>query len=604
MLPHEQIGALCEQIREFLIENVSRTGGHLASNLGAVELTVALHRVFDTQKDRIIFDVGHQSYVHKILTGRRERFDTLRCFGGISGFPNPAESEHDAFVCGHSSNSVSAALGMARARRITGGNYDVACVIGDGALTGGMAYEALNDAGQSGEPLLVILNDNDMSIEKNVGALSDKLIKLRCKKRYLRAKELTKAGLSKIPFGNAVISSVRSVKSAVKRAMLPSTFFENIGFYYLGPADGHDEDTLERMINYARTLNKPVLLHIKTIKGKGYEFAEKNPEKFHSVGRFDVKTGQNIDAGKASFSDIFGQCLCIDAENNGKICAVTAAMTSGTGLVEFARRFPDRFFDVGIAEQHAVTMCAAMANQGAYPVCAVYSSFLQRAYDQLIHDTSVLSEPVLFAVDRAGIVGQDGQTHNGVFDVAFLSSVPGMNIYCPSSFAELKSIVGRTAGKINGPVAIRYPRGTEGCYKDDNFNEAVSVLKRGDSVTVVSYGIMINQAIAACDILESRGISCELIKLNRIFPVETDKIFESCKKTGKIAVIEDVAAEGCIGQKIAALMEEHGIATEYARLFNVGAGLLPHGKTEQIYKYCGIDAQSIADSVAGELNGN
>lgn len=600
-LSRREIIDLCEEIRGFLIQNVSQTGGHLASNLGVVELTVALHRVLNNPKDRIIFDVGHQSYIHKILTGRRDRFSGLRQYGGISGFPRPQESQYDAFIAGHSSTSVSLALGMARARRISGEDYNIACVLGDGALTGGMIYEALNDAGQSGEPMLVILNDNDMSIEKNVGAISDKLMRLRSRKRYLRAKEMTKSALSKIYFGNVLISAVRKIKSTLKKALLPCSFFENIGFYYLGPADGHDAETIERMISYAISLKKPVLLHVKTIKGKGYKFAEQNPEKFHSIGKFDIKTGRQINSKDDSFSSVFGQCMCDIAEKDGKTCVVTAAMTSGTGLSEFYRKYPDRFFDVGIAEQHAATMCAAMAKQGLHPVFAVYSSFLQRAYDQIVHDAAIMSLPVLFAVDRAGIVGQDGQTHNGVFDIAFLSSVPNVEIFCPSSYAELKYFLKSHISEINCPVFLRYPRGGELDYRDNRFYEDISLLQNGSDLTVVSYGIMINQAVRACEILESSGISCELIKINRVFPLEPDKIISSCKKTKKLIVLEDVANEGCIGQKLAAKLSILHIDMDYLRMFNAGDGFLPHGSVEQIYKLCGIDAESIADTVQKEL---
>ena len=459
-LDKSQLPQLSGELREFLVENVSRTGGHLASNLGAVELTVAIHRVFDISRDRLVFDVGHQCYVHKALTGRKELFSTLRQFGGLSGFPKPYESVHDAFIAGHASNSVSVALGMARARTLKGEDYNVLALIGDGALTGGLAYEGLNNAGASGEPLIVILNDNGMSINPNVGAMPGHLSRLRSKPVYYHFKKWYRGLFGKHPEKNRVYRFNHRVKSFLKKSIWPrSTLFEDMGFTYLGPIDGHDLPRLCDMLQWAKELKGPVLVHVHTVKGKGYSFAEQNPGKFHGVAPFDPATGLLKKPGGESFSSVFGKTLADCAARDSRVCAITAAMADGTGLGPFAKEFPERFFDVAIAEGHGVSMAAGLASQGMIPVFAVYSTFLQRGYDMLVHDVSLQHLHVVLGVDRAGLVGADGETHHGCFDSLFLCAIPGFTVLCPASFSELRTMLRQALFDIPGPVAVRYPRG-------------------------------------------------------------------------------------------------------------------------------------------------
>ncbi len=443
-LPEGQLPQLCQELREFLVKSVSQTGGHLASNLGAVELTVAIHRVFDTERDRLVFDVGHQCYVHKMLTGRRERFATLRQLDGLSGFPKPHESVHDAFIAGHASNSVSVALGMARARTLGGEDYRVLALIGDGALTGGLAYEGLNNAGASGEPLIVILNDNGMSINPNVGAMPSHLARLRSRPGYYHFKKWYRSLFGPRPMKNLLYRFNHKVKTFLKRNLFPgSTLFEDMGFTYLGPVDGHDLPRLCDTLDWARELDCPVVVHVNTVKGKGWSFAERNPDMYHGVGPFDLESGLLKKAGEESFSSVFGKALADFAREDSRVCAVTAAMADGTGLSGFAKTFPDRFFDVGIAEGHGVSMAAGMAARGLLPVFAVYSTFLQRSYDMLIHDVALEQLHVVLGVDRAGLVGADGETHHGCFDPLFLPALPGYTVLCPASFAELRRMLRR-----------------------------------------------------------------------------------------------------------------------------------------------------------------
>ena len=451
---------VCDEVRQELLRTVSQTGGHLASNLGTVELTVALHRVFDFEKDRLVFDVGHQCYTHKMLTGRADQMNTLRKLGGLSGFPKPHESRSDAFIAGHASNSVSVALGMARARTQLGEDYRVVALIGDGALTGGLAYEGLSDAGQSGEKLLVILNDNGMSIRKNVGSIAKLLARQHLGEGYLKFKRGYGSLMHTIPGGKHIYNLTHRIKKAIKGTILPSTFFEELGFDYIGPVDGHDLKDLTRLLRWADSLDGPVLLHVCTTKGKGYKPAEDTPEYYHGVGAFDLAKGVSTKP-KTDYSAVFGQCLTELADEDRRICAVTAAMQSGTGLDGFAERHHDRLYDVGIAEGHAVAMCAGMAKQGMLPVFAVYSTFLQRSYDMLLHDVALQQLHVVFGVDRAGLVGADGETHQGVFDLAFLSTIPHMTVLAPASYAELRSMLRSALYDYSGPVAVRYPRGTE-----------------------------------------------------------------------------------------------------------------------------------------------
>lgn len=457
-----QAKLLCDQLRGQIISSVSRTGGHLASSLGVVEATVAVHRVFNLETDRLVFDVGHQCYAHKILTQRGDQMGTLRKLGGLSGFPKPREHRADAFIAGHASNAVSVALGMARARTLSGEDYSVLAMLGDGAMTGGLAYEGLSDAGQSREQLVVILNDNGMSITKNVGGVAQHLAQQRLKPQYLQFKKFYRRVTGATAVGRGLYRFTHRAKQAVKNAVLHCSMFEDMGFTYLGPVDGHDVNYLTRLLRYAKELNSPVLLHIKTIKGKGYAPAEREPDRFHGVGPFRVEDGAPLSPGGESFSCVFGDALCRLARERDDVAAITAAMPDGTGLTGFAREFPSRFFDVGIAEGHAVSMAAGMAKQRMIPVAAIYSTFLQRAYDMLIHDVAIQNLHVVFGVDRAGLSGEDGETHHGVFDIAYLSSVPGMKIYCPASFEELRAMLRYAVEKVRGPVAVRYPRGEIG----------------------------------------------------------------------------------------------------------------------------------------------
>ena len=499
-LPEEELEPLCQELRDYMISSISRTGGHLASNLGAVELTVALHRVYDTSRDRVVFDVGHQSYVHKIITGRRDSFCTLRQHGGLSGFPKPYESEDDAFIAGHASNSVSVALGMARARTLSHADYDVAAIIGDGALSGGLAYEGLANAAASGEPLVVILNDNNMSINENVGGTAHLLESLRVRPGYISFKRWYRDVFTKLP---GLYKFNHAIKEWLKKRLLPGNVFSGMGMYYLGPVDGHDIGKLETVIRWARELRKPVLVHVVTKKGKGYKYAEEHPEKFHGVGRFDIETGELHDSGDC-FSAKMGESLSRLADGDGRIIGITAAMSSGTGMDVFSAAHPDRFFDVGIAEGHAVSMAGGMAKQGMVPVFAVSSSFLQRGYDMLIHDVALQNLHVVFCVDRAGLVGSDGETHHGVFDVSYLSSVPDMTVLCPASYAELETMLRAAIYDINGSVAIRYPRGGEGKYTACN-TAPETLLREGRDVTLVCYGIMTNEVLDAANTPSLRG---------------------------------------------------------------------------------------------------
>ncbi|MBO5496888.1 MAG: 1-deoxy-D-xylulose-5-phosphate synthase, partial [Oscillospiraceae bacterium] len=503
-----ELRKLAGELREFEIQSIAKTGGHLASNLGTVELTLALHRVYDTEKDRLVFDVGHQSYTHKIITGRRDSFSTLRQHGGLSGFPKPYEAVDDAFIAGHASNSISVALGMARARSYLKEDYDVVALIGDGALTGGLAYEGLADAAASNEPLVIILNDNNMSISENVGGMARLLQSLRIKPGYINFKKWFRS-VSK--HTRVVYDVVHRFKEWLKARILPSNVFSELGLYYLGPVDGHNLEQLENAIRLARDLEKPVILHVITKKGKGCPYAEAHPDKYHGVGSFDPASGELLSSG-VSFSDKAGEYLCQFAEQDDRLTVITAAMSGGTGTECFGAKYPDRFYDIGIAEGHAVAMAAGMAKQGLLPVFAVYSSFLQRSFDMLIHDVSLLGLHVVFCVDRAGLVGSDGETHHGVFDISYLRTVPGMTVLCPASFLELKDMMGYALHSVSGPVAIRYPRGGEGRYRDSSMS-GETILREGSDLTIACYGTLVNEALDAADLLEAKGISAEIVKI-------------------------------------------------------------------------------------------
>lgn len=591
-----QLPELCRELRAFLLQSVSKTGGHLSSNLGAVELTLALHRVYDTEKDRLVFDVGHQCYVHKLLTGRREQFDSLRKLGGLSGFPKPGESVHDAFIAGHASNSVSAALGMARARKRTGEDYNVVALIGDGALTGGLAYEGLSDVGGSGEAMTVVLNDNGMSIGPSVGGMANLLRRARTRRGYLSFKRHYRRFIGRWP---ALYRFTHALKEWAKDRLIGSNVFEEMGYDYIGPVDGHDTALLELALQLAKETPSPVLVHVLTVKGKGCDFAEAAPNTFHGVGSFDSQTGE-LPPSATDFSAVFGETLTQLAQEDEKLCAITAAMVSGTGLSGFAQAYPERFYDVGIAEGHATTMAAGMAKQGARPVFAVYSSFLQRAYDMLIHDVSLQNLHVVFGVDRAGLVGRDGETHHGVFDVNYLCSVPGMTLLCPASFAELRSMLRIALYEIPGPVALRYPRGGEGVYKDDRARETVSVLREGRDVTLVAYGTMVNEALTAAETLAEAGVSAEVLRLGLIRPLDTQPVFASVRKTGALLVAEEICDAGCVGERLASALAQAGIDARI-RLLNLGAGIVPQGSVEELRTLQGIDSFAIAQA-ARELS--
>ena len=592
-LSDSEAAELCRRLRVRLIDTVSRTGGHLASSLGAVELIVAIHRVFDTGRDRLVFDVGHQCYAHKILTGRNAAMETLRTFGGIAGFPKPVESPSDAFIAGHASNSVSVALGMARVRTLQNENYQVLALIGDGALTGGLAYEGLSDAGDSGEPLIVILNDNGMSITRSVGGVAEHLARQRLKPQYLHFKKGYRKVMSVLPLGGHIYNVTHKVKTAIKETLLPCSLFEDMGFTYLGPVDGHDVKRLTQLLSYARELKGPVLLHVRTVKGKGYTPAERNPDLFHGVGRFCVETGEPVHPTAPNFSAVFGQALCELAEKDPKICAITAAMQGGTGLNGFAQRFPERFFDVGIAEGHAAAMAAGMAKQGMTPVFAVYSTFLQRSYDMLLHDVALQGLHVVLAVDRAGLVGEDGETHHGLFDPAFLDTIPGMTVLCPASFAELRDMLEYAVYEVKGPVAIRYPRGGEGAYQDGAPRHPAVLLREGTDLTLAGCGTLVNELLDCADRLAADGIRAEVVKLNTITPLPLELVARSVKKTGRLLVAEESAEMGGIGQRIAAGLLAVGVPVQGLALASTGRGFVTHGTIPQLRRLCGLDGESL-----------
>lgn len=596
----EEDQALCNEIRGFLINSVSKTGGHLASNLGAVELTIALHKVFDPYQDRIVFDVGHQSYVHKLLTGRLDGFAHLRQFGGMAGFPKPVESDADAFVGGHASNSVSAALGMARARTLQGADYSVIAVIGDGALTGGLAYEGLNDAGQSKEPLIVVLNDNGMSIQPNVGGMSKFLARQRLKPSYLNFKRAFHAFTHTAPGGKHLYNVAHRVKLWMKNALIGSNMFDEMGFVYLGPVDGHDIRKMSFLLKQAKALACPVLLHVTTTKGRGYSYAEENPDEFHGVSGFNVQSGTCSGSSQESFSSAFGKTMCAMAGEDRRICAITAAMEQGTGLSDFADRYPKRFFDVGIAEGHAVTMACGLAKQGMLPVVAIYSTFLQRAYDMLIHDAAIGKLHVVFAVDRAGLVGADGETHHGAFDACFLRTVPNLKLLAPASTEELRKALHHAVYQMEGPVAVRYPRGGNGAYIGCLLED--QVLQIGEDVTIVSYGAMINEALEAARLLEKAGIHAELVKLFSLAPLDPALVLESVEKTGRLIVLEDCVSMGCIGESLVAALLAAGVQVKALRLMNLGNRFVTHGTVGQLYESLGIDAKSVCKTAKELIN--
>ena len=603
----KELDELAGEIREFLIHKVSKTGGHLASNLGIVELTLSLYYAFDMEHDKLIFDVGHQAYVHKILTGRKDKFDTLRKYGGLSGFPKSIESKYDIFETGHSSTSISAALGMARARDLNGEKYEVVSVIGDGALTGGMALEGLNDVGFSKTKVIIILNDNQMSIAKNVGGMSVYLSKMRLDPKYNKLKEDVNSTLRKIPnIGNGMANSIEKMKDALKQIMVPGMLFEDMGLKYLGPIDGHSIKQLSEVMKLAKNMKGPVLIHAITKKGKGYEFAEENPGKFHGIGPFDSNSGELTKKSSMTYSKTFGDELTKIALDDKKVVAITAAMRDGTGLTEFSKLFPKRFFDVGIAEQHAVTMSAGLAKGGYKPVFAVYSTFLQRAYDQILHDVCLQNLPVVFAIDRAGIVGEDGETHQGVFDFSYLSHIPNMTIMAPKSMEELRYML-RWAINEPYPISIRYPRGTDA--KDYNLKPCTrfikgkwEVINGGDSTAVIATGKMVQQAAPAISKLKSLGYDVAFINATFIKPIDEKLLINMSKEYKNIITIEDNVLYGGLGSLVLEFLNRKAYK---GRVYNYAFKdeFITHGNTDILYKKYDLDTQGIYRNILNIIGG-
>lgn len=596
-LSEGEMQVLCSEIREFLISSISQTGGHLAGNLGAVELSVAVETVFNTMKDRLVFDVGHQSYVHKMLTGRRADFANLRQFGGISGFPKPSESDSDAFVAGHASSSVSIALGMARARTMQGEDYSVVALIGDGAVTGGMAYEGLNNAAVSREPMVIILNDNEMSIGQNVGGMSRHLSRIRSSENYLVAKQWYRKIMKKLPAGNAVYEFSSHIKNRVKRFLLPVSIFESMGFTYLGPADGHDLPGLISLLTSARDMREPVVVHVVTKKGFGYRFAEEDPAKFHGIGKFDMETGKKLGAKVRTFSDSFGEAMVELAKVNPRVCAITAAMPGGTGLLPMMNRYPERLFDVGIAEEHAVSMAGGLAKQGMIPVVALYSTFLQRAYDQIMQDICMLNLHVVFAIDRAGLVGDDGPTHHGVFDVGFLRQMPGMLVLNPVSLEEQQDMLNWAVNEYNGPVAIRYPRGTEGSYSASDWKGPESKVKchrRGKDITFVTYGSMLQNTLKAADMLAEQGIEATVLRFLNLSDLAAEEISAQMGENRRLIVVEETCSGSGIREALAYEMLQKVPSCSVSGL-DLGNDFVTHGSVQKLYECCGLDAASIVN---------
>lgn len=594
-LDKKDLPILANDIREFLIDNISKTGGHLAPNLGVVELTMALHYVFNSPDDKIIFDVGHQCYVHKILTGRKDKFSTLRKYNGLSGFPKTRESIHDTFDTGHSSTSISSALGIATANMLNGKQHYAIAVIGDGALTGGLAFEGLNNAKIDNTNLIVILNDNQMSISPSVGNLSTYLTKIRSNKLYTTSKKGIKKVLGYIPFiGKYLIKLIETFKNAIREFVLPkSVMFEQFGFSYLGPIDGHDINDLIDILERSKITKKPVLIHVVTKKGKGYKFAEENPDKFHAVGMFNKETGEIIKSASGSYSKTFGNKLCALAENNNKIVAITAAMPEGTGLKDFSLKYPSKFFDVGIAEEHAVSFASGLAKQNFIPFFAVYSTFLQRSYDQIIHDVALQKLHIIFAIDRAGIVGSDGETHHGVFDLSYLSHIPNLIIMAPKSGKELEKML-EFAVNYNSPIAIRYPRdGYVENLKDDNEPIKIGkaeILQKGHDITIIGFGKTVVTGFTISEIRKDK--SFEIINLRFLKPLDKETILKSIRKTKNVVVIEDNVINGGVCSAIKDLISnEKEINAKY---FAYPDEFIKHGTTSEIEAEFKLSAKEIA----------
>ncbi len=593
---------LCRQIRAFLVDSVSRTGGHLASNLGVVELSVALETVYDTNIDRLVFDVGHQSYIHKLLTGRQADFANLRQFGGIAGFPKPSESPTDAFVAGHASSSVSIGLGMARARTLQKQDYDVVVVIGDGAATGGMTYEGLNDAAVSGEPMVIILNDNEMSIAPNVGGFAQHLSALRTKAGYLGFKQRYRKAMAANPFSKRIYRLTHKLKDRVKRLLLPTTLFENMGLTYLGPVNGNDVEGLISLLQLAKDMRSPVLIHVHTCKGLGYGPAQDDPSKFHGIGKFDPATGDCLGTGGISFSQSFGQTMVELGGQEPRLCAITAAMPDGTGLMDFLKQYPERTFDVGIAEEHAISMAGGLAKQGMIPVVALYSTFLQRSFDQIMQDIAMLHLHVVLAVDRAGLVGEDGETHHGVYDVGFLRQMPGMTVLCPASLAEQQAMLTWAVQDYDGPVAIRYPRGGNRSYEASDWSCAASVKchKQGRDAVLVTYGTILENAMDAANILSKDGIDCGVVRLLQVEPLPVDALLVAIGDTSKVIIVEEACTGSGIKEDLAWELSRRRSDLKISAL-DLGKQFITHGSLKTLYRELGLDGQGIAGYVKEAL---
>jgi 1-deoxy-D-xylulose-5-phosphate synthase len=605
-LDYDELNRLAEEIRQIIVETTARCGGHLAPSLGVVELTIAIHRVFQSPKDRIIWDVGHQSYAHKLLTGRKEEFMRLRCQDGCSGFPRREESSHDVNNAGHSSTSISYALGLAIARDLAGDDYHVVAVVGDGALTGGMAFEALNQAGHLRKDLMIILNDNGMSISRNVGAMSTYLTQLRLNPRYVRVKDEVKEIIESVPLVGAPTDRlIHSFKERLKNFLIPEFIFEELGIQYVGIVDGHDIQAVERDLRLAAAAEGPILIHVLTRKGKGYPPAERDPDLFHGLGPFDIETGKTLKAKEApSFTSTFGRVLCDMARAEPRLVAITAAMKLGTGLDDYARLFPRRFFDVGIAEQHAVTLAAGLALGGYRPVVSIYSTFLQRAVDQLIQEVCLQNLPVIFTLDRAGLVGEDGPTHHGAFDLTYLRMMPNMTVMAPKDQEELRDMLW-AALDVEGPVAVRYPRGAGSSLSVDPEPEPVApgksvTLREGKDVALLAVGRMVDVALGAAAVLAHEGIEAEVINARFVKPMDEEMIVELASRYRLVATLEDSALIGGFGEGVAALLERSGSS---CRLVNIGLPdrFVGHGKVPDLFRVEGIDAATVASKVRREL---
>ncbi|MBN1783279.1 1-deoxy-D-xylulose-5-phosphate synthase [bacterium] len=603
----DQLNSLAEEIRSFLIENVSKTGGHLAPNLGAVELTLALHYCFEAPRDKIVWDVGHQAYVHKILTGRKTRFHTLRQFGGISGFPKISESEYDAFGVGHSSTSISAAFGMAVARDLNEEAFKVLAVIGDGAMTGGIALEGLNNAGGSGRDFIVILNDNRMSISPNVGAMSKALTQVITTSLYNRIKEDIWDLTGKLPRGSSAIRrTVHRIEETLKGMVVPGQLFERMGFRYFGPVDGHNIERMIRIFNEIKRLHGPILVHLHTVKGKGYKFAEEDATRFHGLGSFCPETGHSAAKKAPSYTEIFGKSLVELAEKDEKIVGVTAAMADGTGLVHLQKRFPHRFFDVGIAEQHAVTFAAGMLLEGLKPVVAIYSTFLQRAFDQLIHDVALQKLPIVFVLDRGGLVGEDGPTHHGSFDLSYLRLIPNFMIMAPSDENELRDMLYTALEYREGPVAIRYPRGESMGLPMKTGFEVIPVgksqlMRPGKHVAILAIGDRVHPAMDVASALEKRKVSAEVINMRFVKPLDRVMLENVTRRFNHIVTIENNALIGGMGSAVAEWMSEMNIRNTSLYRFGLQDAFVPHGKLCELFDHVGLGVDSLADEIFKRL---